>query len=263
MIAWSRWTACVLAALAPSLVAARETLDEAAVHVRELIAYRAYNTGVLMSQFPEDAQVPTPGLPFGLQEYYAHYPDSNGDLLMLAMPIAAIYRNALPPNAPNLTITINDMYGFGDGNLAAGRMRVALFGTIERVEGGDEIARCKDAYLDAHPDARGWVPPGGPHAAFYARFRVQKVYAFNGFGDVAFIGWVPLDLYRASGAKMRSRKEVHRHWPVPQQPEQDELIGLEEEHAVRILPYEEEVSGEEQPSAQLARPRKDRFRIQW
>lgn len=140
----------------------------------------------------------------------------------------------------------------------------------------------------AHPDARGWVPPGGPHAAFYARFRVQKVYAFvrpilafpcreflregrltpprprqNGFGDVAFIGWVPLDLYRASGAKMRSRKEVHRHWPVPQQPEQDELIGLEEEHAVRILPYEEEVSGEEQQPAELARPRKDRFRIQW
>lgn len=85
----------------------------------------------------------------------------------------------------------------------------------------------------------------------------------NGFGDVAFIGWVPLDLYRASGAKMRSRKEVHRHWPVPQQPEQDELIGLEEEHAVRILPYEEEVSGEEQQPAELARPRKDRFRIQW
>ena len=38
----------------------------AAVHVRELVAYRAYNTGVLMSQFPSDADVPTPGLSFGL-----------------------------------------------------------------------------------------------------------------------------------------------------------------------------------------------------
>lgn len=53
----------------------------------------------------------------------------------------------MPPNRPNLTITINDMYGFGDGNLAAGRMRVALFGTIERVEGEKEIAKCKEAYL--------------------------------------------------------------------------------------------------------------------
>lgn len=140
----------------------------------------------------------------------------------------------------------------------------------------------------AHPDARGWVPPGGPHAAFYARFRVHKVYAFvsllptylaisrstsivetdslastapsrarqNGFGDVAYIGWIPLDLYRSSGAKMRSAKEIHRHWPVPEQPEQDELIALETDEAeqvMRILPYEEEVEPR----------RKDRFRIQW
>ncbi|GAA5955506.1 hypothetical protein JCM8115_006773 [Rhodotorula mucilaginosa] len=252
MVGMIRWIVPVLATLVPALVSARETLDEAAVHVRELVAYRAYNTGVLMSQFPSDADVPTPGLSFGLQEYYAPYPDSNGDLLMLAMPIAAIYRNALPPNPPNLTITINDMYGFGDGNLAAGRMRVALFGTIERVEGEKEIAKCREAYLQAHPDARGWVPPGGPHAAFYARFRVHKVYAFNGFGDVAYIGWVPLDLYRASGALMRSEKEVHRHWPVPQQPEQDELVGIEQDAVARILPVQE-----------AAQAGKDRFRIQW
>ncbi|GAA6042552.1 hypothetical protein JCM8097_004663 [Rhodosporidiobolus ruineniae] len=200
--------------------AARETLDEAAVHVRELIAYRAYNTGVLMSVFPDDDRLETPNLPFGLQEYYAHYPDSNGDLLFLAMPIASIYRNALPPNPPNLTITINDLYGFGDGDLAAGRMRVALFGSIERVEGEDEIEKCRKAYLEAHPDSRGWQPPNGPHSAFYARLRINKVYAFNGFGDVSFIGWVPLDLYRSSGAKMRSEDEAHKDWPVPRQPEE-------------------------------------------
>lgn len=84
----TRWTALAslaLAAIAPAT--ARETLDEAgqpllflissreeltttrtgtAVHARELIAYRARNTGTLMSVFPDDAQVPTPGLPFGL-----------------------------------------------------------------------------------------------------------------------------------------------------------------------------------------------------
>ncbi|GAA5971762.1 hypothetical protein JCM11641_001504 [Rhodosporidiobolus odoratus] len=213
-----------LSALAQTAFA-RETIDEAAVHVRELIAYRSYGTGVLMSVFPEDDRSPGAGLPFGLQEYYAPYPDSNGDLLFLAMPIAGIYRNALPPNPPNLTITINDMYGFGDGNLAAGRRRIALFGAIERVEGEEELERCKQTYLEAHPDARGWIPPNGPHSAFYARLRINKVYDFGGFGDVAFIGWIPLDLYRSAGAQMRSEKEVHKHWPVPRQPEEDESVS--------------------------------------
>jgi len=50
-------------------------------------------------------------------------------------------------------MTINDMYGFGDGNLAAGRMRVALYGTIERVEGEEEIEKCKQAYLEGKLDS--------------------------------------------------------------------------------------------------------------
>lgn len=72
------------------------------------------------------------------------------DLTLTCRLCPQIYRNALPPNPPNLTMTINDMYGFGDGNLAAGRMRVALYGTIERVEGDQEIEKCKHAYLQGN-----------------------------------------------------------------------------------------------------------------
>ncbi|CEQ42879.1 SPOSA6832_04756 [Sporobolomyces salmonicolor] len=244
-----------LAALSGHVHAARETLDEAAVHTRELIAYRAYNTGILMSTSPAEAQSPIAGLPFGL---------------VRSRPPLSIYRNAMPPHKPNLTLTINDMYGFGDGNLAAGRMRVALFGTLERVEGDDEIEQCKQAYLTgefhfntpcsegqslttvpslatAHPDARGWIPPHGPHDAFYARMRVHQVYAFNGFGDVAYIGWIPLDLYRESGSKMRSAKEVHKSWPVPRQPEEEvEVADL----------FRDSVAGE-------GDEQQERFKIQW
>lgn len=63
------------------------------------------------------------------------------------MPIAKIYRNALPPNPPNMTLTVSDTFGFGDGNLAAGRMRVALFGSLERVTDENESKRCLEAYL--------------------------------------------------------------------------------------------------------------------
>ena len=45
-----------------------------------------------------------------------------------------------------MTLTISDVYGFGDGNLSAGRYRVALFGTIEAVPDAN-VADCKQAYL--------------------------------------------------------------------------------------------------------------------
>ena len=50
----------------------------------------------------------------------------------------------------------------------------------------------------AHPDARGWIGENGPHTSFMARFRVQEVYAFDGFGDVAYIGWCAGRLHRAT-----------------------------------------------------------------
>lgn len=72
----------------------------------------------------------------------------------------------------------------------------------------------------------------------------------NGFGDVAYIGWVPLDLYRESGAKMRSAKEAHRDWPVPRQPEEAGLATLFGEQLV-------------EEDAEVERNTKERFRIQW
>lgn len=84
-----------------------------------------------------------------------------------------------------MTMTISDLYGLGTGNLAAGRQRIALFGKIERVTDDEEIERCRKAYLAEHPDSRGWANGDGPHYTFFVRFRVEKIYALNGFGNVA------------------------------------------------------------------------------
>lgn len=45
-----------------------------------------------------------------------------------------------------------------------------------------------------------------------------------------YIGWIPLELYESSGAAMRTRKAVHHHWPVPNQPEleTEDLFGPKE-----------------------------------
>lgn len=77
----------------------------------------------------------------------------------------------------------------------------------------------------------------------------------NGFGDVAYIGWVPLDLYRASGAKMRSEKEAHRDWPVPRQPEEAGVAALFGER----VGVSEEVAEDEEGKTK----KEGRFRIQW
>ncbi|KAJ7143564.1 hypothetical protein C8R43DRAFT_1014557 [Mycena crocata] len=213
--------------------AKRETYAESAVHVRELISYRSYGKstycaalpasspkprftgiGTLMTTYPEGDKVGDTSmgsLPIGMQEYYAPFPGGDGDLLLLAMPIAKIFRNAMPPNAPNATITISDLYGLGDGTRP-------LWPVESVTEESNQLA-CRTAYLEAHPDARGWIPPNGPHSAFYARFRVEKVYAFDGFGDVSYIGWIDIEDYRAAGNKTRSRKEVERNWREPVQPE--------------------------------------------
>lgn len=67
---------------------------------------------------------------------------------LIPIPRFQVFRNALPPNPPNMTLTISDTYGFGDGNLAAGRMRVALFGSLERVTDVEESKKCRKAYLE-------------------------------------------------------------------------------------------------------------------
>jgi hypothetical protein len=52
----------------------------------------------------------------------------------------------------------------------------------------------------------------------YPRTDLVNVFQ-NGFGDVAFIGWLDLEEYKAAGKEMRSRKKVEKDWPVPRQPE--------------------------------------------
>lgn len=82
-------------------------------------------------------------------------PGSNGDILLLAMPISTIYRNAMTSPQHNMTFTVQDVVGFeqNNGNLAAGRMRIALFGSLERVQKEEEQA-AEAAYLKGRRFAR-------------------------------------------------------------------------------------------------------------
>ncbi|OAV96585.1 hypothetical protein PTTG_01019 [Puccinia triticina 1-1 BBBD Race 1] len=174
----------------------------AATHARELIHYRSEGIGTLISNYPDNHPDPfLRGLPIGLQEYFAPYP--NGDLVLLVLPISPIYGNVLQRkenSTMGLTLAINDELGTvqrKNAIWAANRRRVSVFGELEMLEEEAEQKEAKALYEKVHPDSTLWDGHGGPHASFWARLVVRKVYYFGGFGDRAAIGWLDLDFYRA------------------------------------------------------------------
>ncbi len=77
---------------------------------------------------------------------------------------------------------------------AANLPRFSLIGHLEPIEGGDDrdghVASC---YVKSHPDAKYWLPGNRIHQAHFVRLVVEQVYWVGGFGDRAFIGWIPLE----------------------------------------------------------------------
>lgn len=83
---------------------------------------------------------------------------------------------------------------------AANLPRFSLLGYLEPIPGGDDrsdensvgtrLARC---YVKSHPDARYWLPGNRIHEAHFVRLVVEQVYWVGGFGDRAYIGWIPVE----------------------------------------------------------------------
>lgn len=70
--------------------------------------------------------------------------------------------------------------------------RFNLLGEIERIP-EDEVRDegVEGCFLARHEDAKWWVPGNSIHESWWGRLRVRGVYWIGGFGDRAFIGWIP------------------------------------------------------------------------
>jgi hypothetical protein len=55
------------------------------------------------------------------------------------------------------------------------------------------VAGC---YGKTHPDSAPWMPGGRIHESFWTRLVVKDVYWVGGFGDRAFIGWIPEQVWK-------------------------------------------------------------------
>lgn len=144
------------------------------------------------------------GSPIGLMEYYAACPPYQSDPTILAISIATAIKNAAagsnvplslryhaPP--PSTRPPAKDPYTYSAANLP----RFSLIGHIEALSSVEVKAHnVSGCFLDMHPDATPWVPGNHIHESYWARLAVEEIYWFGGFGDRAYIGWIPEGVWR-------------------------------------------------------------------
>jgi len=63
----------------------------------------------------------------------------------------------------------------------------------EEIE-SQELGKC---FVKTHRDAKYWLPGNSIHESEFVRLVVQDVYWIGGFGDRAYIGWIPVEEWRS------------------------------------------------------------------
>ena len=93
--------------------------------------------------------------------------------------------NAIDARRHNATVAIKDeeaerrlgRWGATDRN------RVTLFGSLETIQGKEAIKTAEKAFAKSHKDAIAYFPGKGPHVAYWATFKVERIYWVGGFGE--------------------------------------------------------------------------------
>ncbi|KAK0387922.1 hypothetical protein NLU13_4167 [Sarocladium strictum] len=173
------------------------------------------------------------GVPIGLMDYVADCEDE-GNPTILAIKIATSFKNAeagsnislsmrwTPPYAPSRRISylsrLTSLIPFYPSSKeespydalartdnvpdpvpysAANLPRFSLMGYLEPIRPGPlEAVRLATCFVSKHRDAKYWLPGNAIHEAEWVRLVVTKVYWIGGFGDRAYIGWIPLDEWK-------------------------------------------------------------------
>ena len=70
--------------------------------------------------------------------------------------------------------------------------RFSLIGYIEPISTSEVLSYdVKTCFLGRHPDAEAWLPGNKIHQSWWGRLIVREIYWIGGFGDRAYIGWIP------------------------------------------------------------------------
>ena len=138
----------------------------------------------------------------GLMDYYASCGSQPYNPTILAISIATSFKNARAGS--NVTLSLryhppsdhpptDDEYAYSPANLP----RFSLIGHIEALSPSEiEADNVRECFLRAHPDAAAWTPGNEIHVSYWAKLVVEEIYWIGGFGDRAYIGWIPADEWR-------------------------------------------------------------------
>lgn len=104
---------------------------------------------------------------------------------------------------------------------AANLPRFSLMGYLEKVDASEaedkDFASC---FVRKHPDAKYWLPGNPIHHSEWARMIVTSVYWVGGFGDRAYIGWLPIEEWNSvsreewEAIQLPGEKEGWEEWSV-------------------------------------------------
>ncbi|TID19659.1 FMN binding [Venturia nashicola] len=177
------------------------TVRESAAMARRML--RLEKLGTLSTVFPKSDSASTlqnrpdsvAGLPFGLMEYFADCEPQTGNPTILAVNITSTYRNVVAGS--NITLSLRFHPNTNQSYSAAKLARFALIGTLEDLtEQEIKTQSIKSCFSKYHPDSVIWQPGNDIHTSHWVRLAVKEVYWFGGFGDRAYIGWIPLETWQ-------------------------------------------------------------------
>ncbi|CAL3964405.1 unnamed protein product [Diplocarpon coronariae] len=147
------------------------------------------------------------GVPIGLMDYFADC-EPTGNPTILAISIATSFKNVAagsnislslswtPPHTPSRLSLPKEPRPLSYS--AASLPRFSLLGYLEPISPSSvtslKLAKC---FTDTHPDAKYWLPGNPIHTSEWVRLVVEQVYWIGGFGDRNYIGWIPVEEWRA------------------------------------------------------------------
>ncbi|KKY15317.1 putative fmn-binding split barrel-related protein [Diplodia seriata] len=183
------------------------TIHESAVMARRIL--HLSGLGTLSTVFPtnEKQQQQDPsaaekrpsdvgGTPIGLVDYIADCEHATGNPTVLAIDIATSFKNVAAGS--NISLGLNWVPPKGQVRSPASLPRFSLQGYLEDLGPEDVVKHAIPAcFAKYHPDAVAWYPGNPIHSSHWVRFVVQEVYWIGGFGDRAYIGWIPVEEWRS------------------------------------------------------------------
>jgi hypothetical protein len=147
------------------------------------------------------------GVSIGLMDYIADC-ESQGNPTILAISIATSFKNVAAGSNISLSLQWTprhppksriEFWGSKEAvpYSAANLPRFSLIGYLEKIEKTQveslDLGKC---FTKTHPDARYWLPGNSIHESEWVRLVVQDVYWIGGFGDRAYIGWIPVEEWK-------------------------------------------------------------------